>query len=669
MSLQRRLTVFFVLIVILPLAVAGFVVQRVVVNEISRRAVLSLVPALDATVALYRDRTEALDARVRGTLGLSAFGEALETRDPATVRTFLESRLTETSNLDFFIANDPRGEQLAYVNRPGEFVQGFRIPSAQEIEQADEGAGGGFVTTGPIEIRVRGQGVVGTVIGGFWVDQDLLLGSSQEGVVLSLASGSLIIASTADLAQAVPVTPDHEAPFTTDIDGEAEARAAQLEGGMSIIASTPTSPIDALSRRVLTSLLALLALALIGTTLLAYLLARLITHPLEELAQGAKAISEGRFDHRIETRSKDEVGQLAHAFNEMSSRLSDTIGELSMSRDRLQRAVHRVGETLRSTHDMGQMLGSILNTAVDAVDADSGVLWRFTATRSDLYPGSSSGLTAEDLDRVGVGDGVVGHVAERAVNVLLPAPTGGGPRPVDGEPNAEIVLAVPVYSQDRVTGVLALYRHGDRPFSPEDLETVVFLAEQGGVAIENVMLHEEARRLSLMDGLTGIWNRRFLQMQFRQVLATAQRFERPFSMLMMDLDKFKAVNDTHGHPRGDAILVEFARRVSGVLREVDTFARYGGEEFVVLLPETDVEGAQTTAEKICEAIRNEAFGGVDEEALSLTVSIGVAAHPVHGESFKTLIEAADQALYRAKEKGRDRVVVAEKPPPSRLRLA
>jgi hypothetical protein len=122
MSLQRRLTLFFVLIVILPLGVAGFAVQRVVVNEISRRAVLSLAPALDATVALYRDRVEALDARVRGTVGLSRFSEVLSTGTTEEVGTFLTGRLDSSSNLDFFIAFDRKGRRIAYTSVEGDFV-------------------------------------------------------------------------------------------------------------------------------------------------------------------------------------------------------------------------------------------------------------------------------------------------------------------------------------------------------------------------------------------------------------------------------------------------------------------------------------------------------------------------------------------------------------------
>ena len=202
------------------------------------------------------------------------------------------------------------------------------------------------------------------------------------------------------------------------------------------------------------------------------------------------------------------------------------------------------------------------------------------------------------------------------------------------------------------SGVLAMYRR-EGAFSHGDSETVVFLAEQGGVAIENVMLHEDAQRLSLTDGLTGVWNRRYFQMQFRQILATAVRFEREFSVLMLDLDEFKDVNDTFGHQRGDAILVEFAQRVNETLREVDTFARYGGEEFVCILTETGPAGAAAAAEKILEAIRSEPFGARGEAPVGMTVSIGVASFPSQGSDFKALVGSADRALYQAKQDGRD----------------
>ena len=663
MSLQRRLTVFFVLIVILPLLAAGFIVQRVIVGEISRRAVLSLRPALDATVAIYNRQAESLDRLVRSSVdGDARFARLFQRGETAPLESYLGGTLDESLDLDFLVALNQSGRVIASASRDPSFLAGFARPAPTVIAQADPGPAAGFSRTAAIPVEIRGRGTQGHLIGGLWLDEGLLFAASRSGVDLSIVAQDRVIASTKSLGASFEVDVDYIDAFDLDLGEEAKAAATKLGGGMGIIASTPSGPIEQLSRQVLTSMLALLLLALLGTTGLAFLLARLITQPLEELSVGAHAISEGRFDHRIPVRSKDEVGQLAAAFNEMSGQLSQTISALSSSRDQMQRAVRRVGETLRSTHDMNQMLDSILNTVADAVNAEVAVLWLLAPARGELRPEVVRGIALDGSTRVKVGDGLVGYVAERAKAVLLPGDA-GGPTFSRDEPGYPVAIAVPMYSHERIIGVISTYRRDvSRPFAQNELETVAFLAEQGGVALENVRLHEEAQRLSLTDGLTGVWNRRYFQMQFRQVLATATRFERPFSVLMMDLDHFKQVNDKLGHQRGDALLIEFSQRVTHLLREVDTFARYGGEEFICLLSETDTTGAKTTAEKIHDAIRGVPFGSMDEELVNLTVSIGVAAYPDHGDSFKSLVEAADQALYRAKQTGRDRVCVASSAP-------
>jgi diguanylate cyclase (GGDEF)-like protein len=474
-----------------------------------------------------------------------------------------------------------------------------------------------------------------------------------------------VVASTLNLPGPVRAEVEKGGPFEVDLGEPVKAISRSLQDNTTIVASMDLAPINSTSGRVLTAMLALLLIALMITTGVAYVLARAITQPLDELAQGAMAISEGRFDYHIPVRSKDEVGQLALAFNKMTGHLSQTISELSWSRDQLRKSIQRVGETLRSTHDMKQLLESVLNTAADAVRADAAIFWAFTPTREELYPSISRAIDIDSLVRVSVGEGAVGFVAERSNPVVIPAPTPGGARFSRHEPRFPVAVAVPIYSHDKILGVLALYRSDPRKhFADQELEMVTFLAEQGGTAIENVLLHEEAQRLSITDGLTGIWNRRYFQMQFRQVLATAARFNRTFSVLMLDLDHFKRINDTYGHRRGDEVLVEFAQRVTTMVREVDTFARYGGEEFACLLTETDINGAMTTAEKIREAVARDPLGDADGTPLHLTVSIGIAAYPEHGDSFISLVEAADRALYRAKQTGRNQVCVAE-----RLRLA
>lgn len=646
----------------LPLVAAAFGVQQVVGSELERRAVGSLRPALDAGITTYNSRVEVLEPEVRSSAGSARFAKLLGSGTPEEMTAHLNEVLATTKSLDVLIVLSADGV-LASAARPASFVAGFQAPEPDVIADSPQPGGAGFVRTEPIPIRIAGEGHMADVIGATWIDSGILRSPVQDDVDLSVAIGNSIVATTSKVNGVVNVPVETTDRFTADLEEPTIAEAESLGGDMSLIASTPSAPLATVSRQLLFPMLGVLVLALFITSALALLLARHLTQPLEELAAGAAALSEGRFDHEIEVRSRDEVGRLAIAFNEMRDRLSTTYTQLSSSRDQLQRAVRRVGETLRSTHDMNQMLESILNTAADAVGADAATLWRFTPTRDGLFPSITVGLDGENRDVVPVGEGIVGFVAERAHPVLLPS--AGGPQPSRKERYFPATIAVPIYSEDRISAVLATYRNDqDRLFSREDLETVVFLAEQGGVAIENVLLHEEAQRLSLTDGLTGTWNRRYFQMQFRQVMATATRFNRPFSLLMLDLDHFKRMNDSFGHQRGDAILIEFSRRVKETLREVDTLARYGGEEFIVLLPETDEDGALITGEKIREAIRSEPFGSPEDEPVPVTVSVGVAAHPRNGESFDAIVEAADRALYAAKQAGRDRVVVADEPGPN-----
>ncbi|MDW5328783.1 diguanylate cyclase [Plantactinospora sp. KLBMP9567] len=243
---------------------------------------------------------------------------------------------------------------------------------------------------------------------------------------------------------------------------------------------------------------------------------------------------------------------------------------------------------------------------------------------------------------------------------LRPATAGGWPgtaaEPGTGRPGLTFgVGRTPV-------GVLALYdRLGADEFDDVDLVTLSTFADHAAVALENVRMHEEAQRLSLTDPLTGLWNYRYLKESIRREIERASRFGRMLSVLALDLDRFKEVNDTYGHAAGDAVLAEFAQRIRGAMREVDLAFRQGGEEFVVLLPETDARGAATVAERLGAAVRETPMairprpGAVTPVGalVSVTVSIGVAVYPDHAATGPQLLVAADEALYAAKAAGRD----------------
>jgi diguanylate cyclase (GGDEF)-like protein len=246
----------------------------------------------------------------------------------------------------------------------------------------------------------------------------------------------------------------------------------------------------------------------------------------------------------------------------------------------------------------------------------------------------------------------LGRLARRALADGRPVTAG----PLEaGSP----VLAVPLRGPGGMLGALAVARSaGEPPFGSEDIEAMQDLAGHAAAAVANALAHEETRRLSVTDPLTGAGNFRQLSTTLAREVERATRFSRPLSVVMLDLDHFKGVNDTHGHPFGDGVLREFARRLQDCLREVDTVTRYGGEEFTVVLPETGADGATAVAARIVRAVRERPFT-VGSRSAEVTVSAGVAAFPDHGRTASELLRAADAALYAAKGAGRDRWCLAE----------
>jgi diguanylate cyclase (GGDEF)-like protein len=170
---------------------------------------------------------------------------------------------------------------------------------------------------------------------------------------------------------------------------------------------------------------------------------------------------------------------------------------------------------------------------------------------------------------------------------------------------------------------------------------------------------DESLHLSLMDHVTGVFNARYFQMRLSQEFATSIRSDLPLSIIIFDLDRFKLINDNHGHPAGDVVLKRVAQAIDAAVRVGDVTARVGGEEFAVLLPNTDCEGALLIAERIRETIQNMVIELSSRRAVSVTISAGVICSSYHPEShFSELFELADRALFKAKNLGRNRVSLA-----------
>ncbi|RYF43185.1 MAG: GGDEF domain-containing protein, partial [Cytophagaceae bacterium] len=188
------------------------------------------------------------------------------------------------------------------------------------------------------------------------------------------------------------------------------------------------------------------------------------------------------------------------------------------------------------------------------------------------------------------------------------------------------------------------------------LELQTALADQAAAAQVNAKLLQRMERMAITDGLTGLNNHRQFQASFAAQLARAERYKRKLALIFADIDHFKQVNDVHGHLVGDQVLRRIAAILQGSARCTDVVARYGGEEFAVLMEETGVQGACCIAERIRKAVEKEIFHD-DRGVFRATLSLGVAAFPLHGATKERLIACADQALYQAKRSGRNQTLV------------
>ena len=216
-------------------------------------------------------------------------------------------------------------------------------------------------------------------------------------------------------------------------------------------------------------------------------------------------------------------------------------------------------------------------------------------------------------------------------------------------------LRLPLVFEENLLGILWVWGRG---IAKSDLPIMSIFAKQIGISLERARLFQEVQSLALTDPLTSLHNRRSLFQLGKIEFSRGHRMGRPIACMMLDLDLFKQINDNYGHPVGDQILQEFAKRCKDSVREIDLVCRYGGEEIIILLPETDLLPAVQVAERICSGVATTPIQ-VSQQEIHVTVSIGVAAKDENTVDLETLIARADQAMYIAKHKGRNRVAVSK----------
>ncbi len=221
----------------------------------------------------------------------------------------------------------------------------------------------------------------------------------------------------------------------------------------------------------------------------------------------------------------------------------------------------------------------------------------------------------------------------------------------------ESLITLPLLAGGEVIGSLVLASKKTRAYGADVREMLSVIAKQVAICMQNALMYSEMETMATTDGLTGLTNHRTFKARSRELLERAARYEHQASVLLCDVDHFKSVNDTHGHPLGDEVLRRVARVLDSAVRRIDITARYGGEEFAIVLEATGHEGAINLAERIRQDVARLRIPS-DKGTFAVTMSIGVASYPDHGMTLSELVLQADAALYEAKETGRNRVVSA-----------
>lgn len=266
--------------------------------------------------------------------------------------------------------------------------------------------------------------------------------------------------------------------------------------------------------------------------------------------------------------------------------------------------------------------------------------------------------------RLKVGEGIAGWVAQHRKPLLVNRAQNDRRfnRNFDKKTNFKTrsILCAPLISRNRLLGVVELInkKSKDYRFTQADLKTLSTLLGPISVSFHNALLYREAQALTLTDDLTRLCNSRYVFQWIGTSIHRSRKVTKPFSIIFLDLDGFKTVNDRYGHLVGGRTLVEIGKIIAQTVRKRDRVARYGGDEFVVMLPGAGESESMAIAEKIRLAIQNYDFQTALQKEIHLSASFGVAVFPDHGETATELIQKADQAMYRVKYSGKNAVQMA-----------
>ena len=615
MSYRGRLTLFFLLIVVLPMIAVAVLVTQVTTQSRNGKADARLAAGLDSATSLYRDDSHAAEQAANDLAENPAFQSALRSGVDSRIGSAARS-LPSRYGIDALILRDPGGRQLAAVGRPP-------LIAAYRLNLRDPGgsllASMTASTTTPAAYLAEVKHLTG-----------------RDAAVLG-TSGP--ISSTVRLGGAGLPASGHSGDVGVAGRGLRAATTALPGGGnlrLTLLGPRQSAGFFSSSPVIAGVLVLFFAIALVFVAMLL----RTLGGQVGAMLGAARRIGQGDFSKQVPVVGRDEMAGLASEFNKMSDRLSAQMEALRRQQVEIDRSVRRIGEAFASGLDRQALLEVVVETALGACAAQYGTI--------TLTGGAGAEIEAGQATETGKR---IATAAEREAierDDLVAREEGG-----------ICALASPLRrlgEQSAVVGAMSVVREGE-PFGQPERDVFLYLVGQVSSSIENITLHELVSQQAITDELTGLSNNRRFRELISKEAARAGRFGHELSLIMLDIDDFKNINDTYGHLQGDEVLRMIGRVLDAESRGVDEPARYGGEEFAVALPETGLTGAIELAERIRARIESESVPRTDGEAeLHVTASVGAATLPGSAEDEQSLIAAADAALYDAKRSGKNRVV-------------
>lgn len=327
-------------------------------------------------------------------------------------------------------------------------------------------------------------------------------------------------------------------------------------------------------------------------------------------------------------------------------------------------ALFRISRLASRERDVDDTLAQILSITRE-ITPDGRVAILLLNDEDGLEVRAAAGYKEGVTDlTIPVGEGTTGRCAASGETVVVDD-VREDPRYIQGVPEGRSEIAVPLKVEGRVIGVLDAEATSPAAFGEGEEQILAVVAQQVAAVLHTIQLHERTRRMAVTDPLTGLHNRRYFMTRLESHVGRAERYGEELALLLLDCDELKLINDNYGHQFGDRALEEVARILGGSLRETDETARLGGDEFACLLLNADEELARRATERLRSAVADLEFRSEDGRPVGITVSIGVALYPEHAEDVQELMRRADDALYRAKHRGRNGLAVFDEEDPPR----